>query len=145
MCYIWLTDSYEADLSDLDDDIQDLLIAFLSELNDSEHARNRLFHSDGFNNDPRFNVKAVTCFNDAGYNISRLRPLNPAALRDYRIIYAIDNENDDFYLMAIVTKTEDYLNGLNEDGYDYEPNHSISQRIRADYDAYGLPLVRKIH
>lgn len=130
--------SFLADLQALPQEDADLLREFVAELDVSERAKQILFSRDDEYYDPAFTVKAIRCFNDAGFNVSRIRPRIPR-ISFYRIIFAIDNEYGDFYLLAVVKKTREYLNGTTDDGYDYEPDHEITTRIRSDYDDLGIP------
>lgn len=99
------------------------------------------------NNKPFFNVKALDCFQNEGYNIYRLRPLGTRLTR-YRIVYAYDNEYDDFYLLAVTEKpleiSENKLlsNLMHNRIYNYEPDHHITKRIKDDYDRLHIPKVR---
>lgn len=116
----------------------DLIREFVEDIASAKHAATMLFRERDEYDHPAFSIKAVRCFVETGYSISRIRPGSPG-LRSFRIIFALDTEYDDFYLLAVVKKTQAYLRGETNDGYNYEPNHPTTNRIRDDYDALGLP------
>lgn len=119
-------------------DDADLLDAFLSQIDESDEAVWALSQRNGEHADPLFNVKAIDCFHQRGYNLYRIRPLK--LLVRYRIVYAYDPRNDDFYVLAIVRKKlHDAPRALDPDCYNYEPDHPITARISDEYDDLDLP------
>jgi hypothetical protein len=135
-------DHLDADIDTIRDDASisrdaDLLNAFLDEVAGSEEALWQLLRRNT-EHDARpglwFNCKAVECFLDAGYNVSRMRPLQ-GRLRKYRILYAYEKDRNELHLLAVVLKRPDPAPQIsNPRHYDYEPNHPISKRIRNEYD-----------
>jgi hypothetical protein len=118
----------------------DLISVFLDEIDVSDRAKQTMLNRNDEYFDPAFTVRSIDCFNQSGYNVSRIRPRIPR-IGFYRIIFAIDNEYDDFYLLGVVKKTNEYMQGLTEDGYNYEPDHWITRRILADYADLGIPRI----
>ena len=118
----------------------DMIDAFLTQIAESEDALWTLNKWSADFANPFFNCKAINCFQAAGYNIYRIRPLGGRISR-YRILYAYDCQNDDYYVLAITTKKPDSLppNTDLSAYYAYEPHHSISQRAKNEYDRLGLP------
>lgn len=118
----------------------DLLAAFLDELGRSEDALWKLCRWNDEHSSPWFNCKAITCFQTAGINMYRIRPLSPKLGR-YRILYAYDAEYEDFHILAIVVKKPtDMPQGASpQDYYNYEPDHPVSIRATSEYDSIGIP------
>jgi len=118
----------------------DVIDAFLTQIAESEDALWTLNKWSAEFSNPHFNCKAINCFQDSGYNIYRIRPLG-RRISQFRILYAYDQHNDDYYLLAITIKKPDVLplGATLNDYYDYEPNHPISQRVRSEYERLGLP------
>jgi len=119
-----------------------LLEAFLDELAGSEDAlwdlmRRKMRRETTA---PYFNSCAIESMHQAKYNLYRVRPLK--AVTPYRVIYALDTEWDDIYVLAIVRKLPaDNREYDSEKHYDYEPNHRISTRVVAEYDRLKLPRI----
>lgn len=124
-------------------DIASLMHALIVQIDESEDAQWCLTKWKGDNDNPFFNVRAINFLQQQGYNVYRLRPLGNRLSR-YRVIYAYDNEYDDFHLLAVVEKPPEDEAGfvVHERVYNYEQNHEITRRICEEYDAIGLP---KIH
>ncbi len=105
--------------------------AFLAELGENEALLDRLcqWHYSQ-TADPAFECQAVASFQAAGYNIYRLKiwPLEWAGKR-YRILYAYDNEYNEYRVLAIVKRAD----------YDYQTQHTITKEVMAEYDAIGIP------
>jgi hypothetical protein len=118
----------------------DLITVLLAEISSSENAVWKLVKHESEYRNPSFNCKAINSFLLIGYNISRLRPLFSIANR-YRILFAYDNEYDDFYLLGIAQKCQIAIPGssLSESYYDYQLDHPVTQRIFDEYDLLGLP------
>ena len=127
MMKIYVGDYFDADLSRLSE--CDLINAFLDELENSPKALDELTKwSTEHNSNPMFNVKAITEFQNKGFNLYRIRPL-AKRINKYRIIYAYNGRRDEIYLLATVKKEE----------YNYEPDSPISQRIFDEYEELELP------
>jgi hypothetical protein len=128
------------DLQTINQDDADLIREFIAEIDVDERAKNTLFKRNDEYYHPAFTVRAIDCFLQRGINVSRVRPCI-GRLVIYRIIFALDNEYEDFYLLALVKKTREYLTGKSNDGYNYEPKHWITERILLDYEELGLPVL----
>jgi hypothetical protein len=117
----------------------DVLHVFLDELAGSEDALWKLIKWKGENaTSPFFNCAAIDCFQTAGYNLYRIRPLH-SRLSKYRILYAYDNVNTEFHLLAVVIKRPNTPPKVHDPRhYDYEEDHPISERVRNEYDKLGL-------
>lgn len=115
-----------------------LLDAFLTQIGESEEAIWALSKRNAEHPDPLFNVKAIDCFHDRGYNLYRIRPIK--LLDRYRIIYAFDAEYDNFYVLGITRKkNHDAPRTIDSDFYNYEPGHPLSKRVCEEYDDLNIP------
>jgi hypothetical protein len=116
---------------------------FLDELGGNEDALWQLMRRLHVRDDERpfFKSRAIECMLVERYSMYRVRPLR--AVSGYRVLYAVDFEHDDVYVLAIVKKKRrtdpDYDQRYY---YDYERTHPISMRVLAEYDAIGLPKIR---
>ena len=121
----------------------DLLDAFLTQISENEELCWKLVKWESENNTPPFfNCKAINCFQEKGYNVYRLRPTT-SLLKKYRIIYALNAQDNEIHYLAIAVKRPDRItNATDPYYYDYEPDHPISKRIFNEYDASGLPKIR---
>ena len=117
----------------------DLLNAFLDEIASSESALWKLSKWSDENARPFFNCKAVSCFQEKGYNVYRVRPLK-GSLRKYRILYAYDAPRDEFHLLAVGIKPPDPMPSPPEPWsfYNYEIDHPTSKCILREYDDRGF-------
>ncbi|MEZ0316569.1 MAG: hypothetical protein ACAH10_06715 [Methylophilaceae bacterium] len=138
MLAVYDGDYITEDLRKLPQNHADLIEAFLQELIDDERALTTLLRRDAVNHCPDFNSKVIEFLLRAGYNLARISPKG-GILGRYRIIYAIDNQHDDFYLLAIVEKN--FTDTYTEAKYNYEPNHPITTRICAEYEHSRIPYV----
>lgn len=129
-----------SDLSALPQSQADLIEAFLDEIIASQQALNTLLRRNDSYAHPAFNVRGIDCFINRGFNVSRIRPLTPR-LANFRILFALDNSTDDFYLLAIVRKCRNDELATTGKCYDYHPNHPISNRVCQDYDKLKLPVL----
>jgi hypothetical protein len=139
-------DHLEADLEALRGDAAtagdvDLLGAFLDEIAGSEEARWQLLKWIA-EHDARpglwFNCKAVVCFQQDGYNVSRIQPLL-GRLKRYRVLYSFEQRRNELHLLAVVIKRlEHSVDAISPLHYNYEPNHEISRRVRSEYDERGF-------
>ncbi|CAG9177810.1 hypothetical protein LMG32289_03914 [Cupriavidus pampae] len=119
----------------------DLLDVFLTQIAESREAIWSLSQRAGEHPDPLFSVKVIECFQQRGFNVSRIRPLR--LLSQYRVIVAFDAQNDDFYVLAVVRKKpHDAPAAIDPDSYDYEPDHPLSHRVCDEYDDLGIPRIR---
>jgi hypothetical protein len=120
----------------------DLLSAFLDELGGNEDALWKLCKWEAEYSSPWFDCKAITCFQSAGLNMYRLKPLTNR-LRRYRILYAYDAAREEFHILAIVVRKPAVMpqGASPDDYYDYEPDHPVSVRATREYDSIGLPRV----
>jgi hypothetical protein len=130
----------EDDLRALNTGLADLVEAFLDHINETDQALTTLMRRDDAFSYPAFTVKALNCFLNRGYNVSRIRPLIPK-LNELRILFALDNRTDDFYLLAIVKKCPEGQSGTTGGCYDYNPEHTISKRVFKEYDELRLPIL----
>lgn len=121
----------------------DMIDAFLTQLAESNDALWTLTKWSADFHNPYFNCKAISCFQTAGYNIYRIRPLGGRISR-YRILYAYDSKHDDFYILAVTIKKPQVLphNADLNAYYDYEPDHILTERAKSEYDRLQLPRVR---
>lgn len=119
-----------------------LIEPFLDELAGSQDALETMLRRKDEYPNPLFNVRAVDCFLKRGYNISRIRPF-PGGLGRFRILFALDPQDDAFYLLAIVEKIIEPIpsGATSADFYNYERNHPITERICKEYDTLGLPCL----
>jgi hypothetical protein len=115
--------------------ISSLMRALMVQIDESVDAQRCLVEWRGENKNPFFTVSAIDCFQNQGLNVYRLRPLGNI-LRRYRVIYAYDNEYDNFHLLAVVEKPPENENGVvaHNRVYNYEPDHFITHRIIHEYD-----------
>ena len=118
-----------------------LLNAFLDEVSASADATWQLLKWHGTSHvSPYFNCKAITCFQEVGFNIYRIRPLR-SRLQKYRVIYAFDNDEEcnSIHILAVIiaVKSED-TPPPPELHYDYSKNHRISARVREEYESSGI-------
>lgn len=136
-----LEDDLDAILADPETSADvDLINAFLDEIAGSDDAKRTLTQWPGEHSPPHFNVKGIDCFQKKmGLNCYRIRPLS-RRLKQYRIIFALDVDRDDFYLLAIVRKRPDPFpaNADPKKFYNYEPSHQISIRISEEYESLRL-------
>jgi len=118
----------------------DMLDAFLNEISDSQDALGVILKRNDEHPSPFFNVKAIDCFLNRGYNVSRIRPLR-GRLSHYRILVALDAGDDAFHLLAIVRKRNPNSPPGNQSGidYNYESSHLITRRVCDEYDKLGIP------
>lgn len=121
----------------------ELLDALLTQISESSEAAWSLTQWPGENTNPHFNVKGIECLQRRGYNCYRLRPLG-RRLKQYRIIYAYDSDDSDFYILAIVRKVPDVLpeGATREEYYDYQINHPITLRICDEYESFDIRRLR---
>ena len=134
---VYTGDYFDEDLAGLPE--QDLINAFLDEIQGSIDARWQMTKRIGEWYTPHFNVKTVDSLQAKGYNIYRIRPLSPR-LSKYRILYGYDAEFDQFYLLAVaIKKPQNAASTSNPYYYNYEPTHRITLRICAEYDNLRLP------
>lgn len=121
----------------------DLLDAFLDQVSESDEASWVLTRWPGSHPSPYFDVKGIEVFQQKGYNVYRIRPLF-GKLKNYRILYAYDGRVDKIYLLAAVKRLINKQPGakINEEFYDYEPNHPVTIRVREEYDQLNLPKIR---
>lgn len=138
-------DHVEADLASIRADARhsgdaDLLSAFLDQLGGNEDALWKLCRWEAEYSNPWFNCKAIACFQSAGVNMYRIRPLTPR-LQRYRILYAYDSAHEEFHILAIVVKKPTVVpQGVSpQDYYNYEPDHPVSVRCASEYDTIGIP------
>ncbi len=115
----------------------DLLDAFLDEIAGSDQAKWQLLKWIT-EHDARpalwFNCKAVVCFHDHGYNVSRIQPL-AGRLRKYRVLYAYEKRHNELHFLAVVLKKPTAAPPDSDPRhYNYELNHPISKRVRDEYD-----------
>ena len=118
----------------------DMLEAFLDQMDESEEAIWKLTRDYAEQNYPVliFNCRLVRSFQDAGYFVYRLRPLK--ALGQFRVLYAYDGRTEEIHLLAAVRKRPEGPEFEGDDSYyEYERDHPISVRVRAEYDKLGLP------
>ena len=105
--------------------------ALLAELDENELVLDRLceWHYSQ-TEDPAFDCRAISSFQSAGYNMYRLKfwPLEWAG-KKYRVLYAYDNEYNEYRVLAIVKRSE----------YDYQGNHAITKKVMGEYDDIGIP------
>lgn len=114
-----------------------LIIALLDQIAGSEEIPWKLLHREDVHYSPYFNCKAITCFQNDGYNIYRIRPMETSRLKKYRVLYAYDAPRNKLHLLAIVIKNQNTTSTnhtLNPYDYDYEYDHPVSIRIRSEYD-----------
>lgn len=118
----------------------DKIDAFLDQMDESEEAIWKLTHDYDEQRypDPIFNCRLIQSFREQGYFVYRLRPLR--AISEYRILYAYDGGKEEIHLLAIVRKRPEGDEFAGDDSYyEYEPDHPISVRVRAEYDQLRLP------
>lgn len=123
----------------------DLLDAFLDEIAGSDQAKWQLLKWIT-EHDARpglwFNCKAVVCFHDHGYNVSRIQPL-AGRLRKYRVLYAYEKRRNELHFLAVVLKKPTAAPPDSDPRrYNYELNHPISKRVRDEYDKREFAKVR---
>lgn len=83
--------------------------------------------------DPRFDAAPLQWAKDDGYNIYYLKMWRKdGQLLPARLIYAVKHGVRDTYVWVL---------GLMDRGDEYEPTSSFGQRLRTDYDSYGIPRV----
>lgn len=122
----------------------DLLNAFMDEIAESQDVLWKLSKWKEDHWSPYLNCRAIDCFQNEGYNVYRIRPLK-GRLNKYRILYAFNAIANEFHFLAVVVKlTAPLPVGANPgDFYNYEYNHSISIRIRNEYNNGGFPNTRR--
>ncbi|MBB2930990.1 hypothetical protein [Paraburkholderia silvatlantica] len=129
------------------DDADDIW-AFLEIVDGSDELKDRLcaWHYRQTHEDPQFDCKAVVSLQGEGYNIYRMYSLEMEwGRKHYRILYAYEAatepDEDMFHILAVVMKRiDDTPQELRVEAYDYEPDHPITDRVRRDYEALGLPI-----
>ena len=146
---IYSGDYYEDDLKYLAEhssnkDIKVFIEAFIAEVEESQSAELCLMQWKADCVNPFFNVRAINHLQKKGYNLYRLRPLGSNKINRFRIIYAYDNEYDDFYLLAVVEKLSENQKGItvHDRIYNYEEAHAIIERVCDEYDELNIP---KLH
>lgn len=122
----------------------DLLNAFMDQIAGSEEVLWKLLRWKDDHGSPHFNCRAIDCFQNDGYNIYRIRPLT-RKLSKYRILYAYNTQANEFHFLAVVVKQIASIAVDAEPGdfYNYEFNHSISIRIRSEYDDSGFANTKR--
>lgn len=123
--------------------IEAFMQVFLGQIEESKDAIWCLSEWKEENKNPFFNVRAINHLQQQGYNLYRLRPLGSSNLNRYRVIYAYDNEYDDFYLLAVVEKPPKEETGktVHDRIYNYEEDHAIIKRVCEEYDDRGIPRI----
>jgi hypothetical protein len=116
----------------------DLLRTFLNLLDESQDLLWKLTKRDDASYEhPKFNCKAIDCFQKKGYFVYRIRPFFEK-LGCYRILYVYDGQDEAIHYLSVVKKK----NGVTEESYNYEEEHPISLRIFDEYDRSGFPRGR---
>lgn len=78
---------------------------------------------------PAFDVDVFEALWKKGYNLYRLKFWDwTGGLLPYRVIYAHDPRSDIFHVLAVVPRD-----------FDYDPQHPIIARVRAEYEQLGIP------
>lgn len=118
----------------------DLLNAFMDQVAESQDLLWKLAKWKEDHWSPHLNCRAIDCFQNDGYNVYRIRPLN-RRLSKYRILYAYNSRDNEFHFLALVIKFDTFLSANTEPDshYNYEPNHPISIRVRDEYDNSRFP------
>jgi hypothetical protein len=86
-------------------------------------------HDYGKDHSARFHVSRWYAQQNKGRNLWRLKvwDLECAGLQ-YRVVYALDPLDQDYYVLGIVDRS-----------FDYDEDHPITKRILAAYDRLGIP------
>lgn len=131
MFALYLSDGIKTDIRNilaLDPDAGSDILVVLQELESgnqalldslTDHEYSGQFPSTGL----AYNVKHWWEHFRKGKNLWRLRILNSSTLHAYRIVYGYSQTEQAYYILGAVSRD-----------FNYDPNHSISRRMLAEYE-----------